>query len=119
MNNVQAWQCVFCGKLYKARAKHHCEKHEKYCKDNPANNHKCFDFCEHLEAGYQDIPSDYDDDAIRVDRTFTCKVTGKLMHSYIAERRGLGCVSETDRMPLECEHYKNMGESFEEDMVQL
>ena len=24
-------------------------RHEKYCKENPHNQHKCFDFCKHLK----------------------------------------------------------------------
>ena len=115
MKKVESWQCEHCGKLYKIRTQHHCLKHEKYCKENPVNKHACFDLCVHLEAGHEDIYGDYDDDAISKERTFTCAVTGKLMHSYIAERRGLGCVSCTDRMPLECEHFESMMDWMEKE----
>lgn len=104
-----AWLCVHCRKLYKQRAKHHCVKHEKYCKMNPDNDHACFRFCEHLHSFMED-ETGWDGEIESSVRCFKCNITGKLMHSYIAERINHPASRETDRMPLECEHFEPSSE---------
>ncbi len=95
---MEVYFCDYCNKLYQLR--HACEKHEQYCKKSPANQHKCFEFCEHLERTLA-----YAGGSIE----FVCEVTGKSMYSYIAEKVGpriMGCLGhDVVRMPLDCGSY--------------
>jgi hypothetical protein len=99
--------CEHCRKLY--QIKRFIEPHEKFCKKNPANKHKCFELCKYLKR-----TKDYDEwEHGGIEYTvFTCEKTGKEMYSFIAERKGLidkGYISG-ERMPLECEGYQNIYE---------
>lgn len=96
--NKTMYRCDFCDKWY--HSKYACEWHEKHCKKNPENQHKCFDFCKHLYKGRDDDGQIY----------FQCMVkSDKEMHSFIAERRRLKSVIEsTERMPLECNLHEYM-----------
>jgi len=99
--NMDVHLCSHCNKLY--QRKHACLKHEPHCKKNPANQHKCFEFCANLER----LRLIDGDEYSAVEYTqFRCSVTGNDMWSYIAERRGISC--DGVRMPLECEHYDGM-----------
>jgi len=100
------YRCDFCRKLYLRRVA--CEKHEKFCAKNPANQHACFMFCKNLvrERIEIEISGDYQDYKIQQTQ-FQCKASGKFMHSFIAERKGIvGYLEETtERMPLNCLFY--------------
>ena len=88
------YRCDHCNKYY--ISKYHAERHEKYCRENPNNQHACFKDCKHLTSG-QDEEGKY----------FTCDITGKSLFSYRAEAT-LHYASRDGfhkRMPLECEHY--------------
>ena len=93
----EVYTCEFCRRYFKSR--YHAERHEKYCKKNPRNNHACFRFCRHL------VKDEYgtDDDYSTTGHTcFICEKTGKELHSFIAERRGMDIATETELMPNEC-----------------
>lgn len=102
---TKIYECDHCPKYYKR--KHAAIKHEKYCRNNPANKHRCFEFCGHLSKVERVEECQYYD---RKYKTFVCDITGDEMHSYIAERRGMEICDETERMPIKCENYKHEGE---------
>jgi hypothetical protein len=95
--------CEFCRKYYKR--KNAAEWHELHCRENPKNKHKCFEFCKHLKKTDWIEPTEYGGDQ-KVGVEFTCGITGKQLHSYVAERRKLSLVDWTTRMPLECETFE-------------
>jgi hypothetical protein len=84
--------------------KHHAERHEKYCKKNPLNNHRCFQRCQHLIKD-SDYLEDGNGNRYGTCTIFTCDITGKDMYSYKAEK-SLYIECDGERMPLECEHYQ-------------
>ncbi|MCP4365400.1 MAG: hypothetical protein GY800_08910 [Planctomycetes bacterium] len=100
----ETYRCPYCRKLYVI--KHAAEKHIKFCGKNPKNEHACFKyFCEHL-VRTREIEDGDSWGRTQEYTEFTCKLTGKTMWSYIAERngyidRGVTCADE--RMPLECD----------------
>lgn len=98
------YKCDFCGK----RQFRQCDMtmHERWCKENPKNNHKCFQFCRHLIK----TSEEYDGENFVGHRTiFTCELTKQGMFSYIAERKRLPVINEKDsiRMPLECDKFED------------
>lgn len=101
MKKVSAYQCDFCPKAStKAGA---MAIHEKKCKHNPNNKHKCFDYCAQLEKVYMGH-----------NRTgFQCKVTGDMMYSFHAENSSIN-ITGLKRMPLQCEHHKYMSDEIVE-----
>lgn len=96
------YNCEYCNKLYVM--KHHAERHEKYCKKNPANQHRCFQRCEHLIKSIDYLEDEYGDRYGTV-ATFTCAITDKEMYSYKAEK-SMYIECDGERMPLECNHYQ-------------
>jgi len=115
------YKCEHCGKVQFRKGD--MTRHEKWCKMNPNNLHACFNFCHNLikseeryevNGGY----SEWGDGYSGMRTVFTCKVTGKEMYSFIAERRKLPIVNDIDaiRMPLICEHYKSPEEIIEQDL---
>jgi len=103
------YQCEYCGrKMFGAGAMGY---HEKYCKQNPKNMHKCFDFCKYLIKSEHKVTSSYYEDDYgfgTVKQTeFTCAITGKKMYSYHREKQYWQYVtSDMIRMPLECEDFR-------------
>ena len=110
MKTIQAkiYQCEFCDrKMFGAGAMGY---HEKYCKQNPHNKHKCFGFCHNLVKTEKIVQSQYYENDYgygTVHQTqFHCKVTGKNMYSYKREKQYWQYVTpDMIRMPLECEFY--------------
>ena len=83
-------------------------RHEKYCRYNPENKHKCFEYCTNLKRE-RVIQGRH------LETVFTCEITGNKMYSYLAEKKKtayFGCPIELTgiRMPLECELYKEMSD---------
>ena len=96
--NKTIYRCDFCRKYY--IRKHHAQYHEKWCKFNPNNMHKCFDYCKHLQRDHED------ETGITY---FSCEFyPDEDLYSYIAERIGHDVVTTGTRMPLTCKHYKQM-----------
>jgi hypothetical protein len=106
---VPVFTCDYCGK--KQFRKCDMSRHEKWCKKNPNNDHKCFQYCKHLlksEEEYEGHSNqDYDETFSGKKTVFTCALTKQKMYSFIAERKKLPVVNESDviRMPLECKSY--------------
>ena len=100
--------CEYCRKLY--QREHACATHEKFCKKNPCNKHKCFEFCTHLQkVEIMEMNFDHNGDATGEyisEIEFSCTKTGKDLYSYIAERKGLRVINFADRMPLKCDDYE-------------
>jgi hypothetical protein len=108
IETVSVFTCDYCGK--KQFRKCDMSVHEKWCKLNPNNQHKCFQYCKHLiktEEEYEGTT--YDEVFIGLRTIFTCDILKQGMYSFIAERRKLPIVNEenTVRMPLECDKYKD------------
>jgi len=104
MDQIQAYKCGFCGKVYQRKGS--CQNHEKHCYLNPLNNFKCLQVCSHLNKK-------------RVDGViqFSCAKLGVNMHSHVAERRNLKCVNTTERMKTECDLYEyEYASVFTEDL---
>ncbi len=105
--NYTVHKCDYCGKKYFRKCD--ASRHERYCSQSPANNHLCFQQCKHLIRGeepYEGYSGNLEFTGNRT--TFTCQLTGQKMYSYIAERKRHPVVNESDtiRMPLECDKYK-------------
>jgi len=103
IENVTVFQCEFCGK--KQYRKNDMSLHEKWCKKNPKNDHKCFQHCVHLIKSREEIDCDREWPSTRC--TFQCNVTKKFLYSSIAERRKIVPLLDksVERMPLECRFY--------------
>lgn len=78
--------------------------HERMCKKNPKNKHKCFQYCKHLIKAKNSYG----------ETTFSCdknpEFSGKELHSYKLERyfKGRERIKKNGltRMPLKCEFYE-------------
>jgi hypothetical protein len=91
------YKCDHCGKNYFVR--HAAERHEKYCMQNPANKHACFD-CAFLTVDRQHVEEGFSE------KTFHCDKLNLDLHSAHAERIGHSCLGYTERMPLQCADHK-------------
>lgn len=112
--NVILYICEYCKKKY--FIKRFAEHHEKFCRKQPSNDHKCFQHCVHLTKGYENYTTE-DGDGWQenpVQRvTFKCEKTGKFLYSVIAEKLNIvptyndydAVGREYERMPLECDLY--------------
>ena len=90
--------CEFCRR--KMFGKGAMSLHEKQCKHNPKNKHKCFEFCRYLIKGF---------DKEKSETTFFCSKQNDLsLYSYKLER--FSChktrIKYLSRMPLECNFYE-------------
>lgn len=106
MNKVTAYKCDYCSiTSINAGA---LSQHERKCKHNPNNKHKCFNFCTHLKRElmvYPEVGNVWE---------FTCLMTGDKMYSYKAEHRNdfmkrLIKNNNLTRMPSECDKHEPMG----------
>ena len=105
---VPVFTCDFCGK--KQFRKCDMSIHEKWCKKSPNNQHKCFQYCKHLVKSAEEYEVENYNEAFVGEKTvFTCALTKQKMYSFIAERRKLPVINESDaiRMPLECDSFKD------------
>jgi hypothetical protein len=92
------YRCEHCKKHY--LTKHSCVTHETFCAKNPANKHACFR-CEHLVVDRENSDDGYSE------KTFTCSKLEKQLHSFKAEKIKHGCLGYTERMPLQCDSFKD------------
>lgn len=79
--------------------------HERGCRYNPDNRHKCFEYCGNLIREFKVNPGEHFGYYV-----FTCSAKSRLMYSYKAEKRGTQFMKRMagfDRMPLECFHYND------------
>jgi hypothetical protein len=94
----RVYKCDWCGKNY--LRKHSAAHHEKYCGKNPNNRHACFS-CSHLE-----VDQCRADDGF-IEKTFKCTKLDKDLHSFKAEKIKHSCLGYTERMPLQCDSFKD------------
>ena len=82
----KVYQCEHCKRrMVSAGA---MSRHERFCRYNPNNRHKCFDLCEFLERKTELINEHKDPTNPASYRTvFTCSATGQRMYSYLLEKR--------------------------------
>lgn len=94
------YHCSYCSEYYINKG--NATRHEKYCKNNPANTHACFNFCQHLKL-------EKINEGSGVYKVFTCKCTGQEMYSFKAEKSIIKRFPEqfehAIRMPLECDKF--------------
>jgi hypothetical protein len=106
----KVYHCEFCKKHSLSGSA--TSRHEKYCRSNPHNKHRCFAMCVHLIKERKYIGFSH------VETIFTCAITKEKMYSYLAEKKQTSYFTHPNmtkgliRMPLECDLYKEM--SFEE-----
>ena len=100
--NRTLYRCDYCRthRLSPAAAQHH----ERFCKHNPNNKHKCFG-CQYLT-----VADGVGSDGQRL-KSFTCEALNLPLYSYVAEKRGVaskyGLLPEgCKRMPLTCPAYR-------------
>jgi hypothetical protein len=109
----KVYECEHCKR--KMLAAGPMARHEKYCRLNPTNRHRCFNFCLHLKR--QIVMG-----GIEGGRTeFTCEVTGKKMYSYLLEKKASLFpyhikFDGMERMPLTCDVF--MDDQTEYDKLQ-
>ena len=101
----KVYQCDHCGKwMLSAGAMGY---HEKWCKKNPKNRHKCFELCRHLKRTLNMYTRGIE---------FECLKTGAKMYSFQLEKRNYYAYRQNpqnmERMPLECNKFDEM--TFEE-----
>jgi len=119
----EVYKCDHCGK--RQFRKYDMVQHEKWCKKNPQNQHKCFQFCHHLiksEEEYEGADHyDQGETFFGTKTVFTCGLTNQKMYSFKAERRKLPVVNEPDtiRMPLQCESFNNPFENIDDEISRL
>ena len=108
--NIPTYHCSYCTKYY--IRKYYAERHERFCKHNPNNKHKCFELCRHL------IKSQETHNGVTT-TDFNCKFMDKPMYSFKAEKGAIKYFREAYgedgiiRMPLECEHYEVMYDDYD------
>jgi len=115
--NEKVYRCDFCNKAIISAGS--MKLHERMCKKNPNNKHKCFQYCKNLilEDGERRT-SEYGEEYI-IEKSFLCEKTGKELYSYKLERYKTNAkrIEKLTRMPLECEFYEaKQGHDFSEPM---
>jgi hypothetical protein len=106
----KVYYCEFCNKHSLSAGS--LSRHEKYCKNNPANAHKCFEFCRHLHRTKEPFHNG-GGEIVGSRKYFECLVTGIQLYSFHLEKRSSlhpysNITKGLTRMPLECDKYKEM-----------
>ena len=115
IENQTIYKCEHCKKVMFRKCD--MSRHEKWCKKKPENQHKCFEYCIHLNRERETIDDGYTPyEFSSTRRVFTCGVTGQKMYSSIAERRGIVPEGAT-RMPLECKDYHDRIDYFSGELL--
>lgn len=106
------FRCEFCNKPMFGKGA--MVRHEKYCKRNPKNAHKCFEFCKHLQKTTE---YEYDKDGNQIGGTeMLCIKRNVKMYSFKYEKnihKPANALDGLERMPLECDLYED-SHSYEE-----
>jgi len=114
--NEKVYRCDHCNKAMVRVGL--MKLHERMCKQNPNNQHKCFLYCNHLVKD----KFEEDDETGNLNTHFYChkRFDGIELFSYKLERfkgNQLRCEGMT-RMPLECDLYETMdGHYYGDDPV--
>jgi hypothetical protein len=101
------FRCEFCNKPMFGKGA--MVRHEKYCKMNPHNAHKCFEFCKYLQK-----TSNFEYDEEKGCRTgcteMLCTKRNVKMYSFKFEKniyKPANSLDGLERMPLECDLYED------------
>jgi hypothetical protein len=106
----KVYKCEYCGKTMLSAGA--MARHEKWCRKNPHNKHKCFALCKFLKRKI--VVEDTDGEYGIYHSEFTCKCMdkNKKMYSYLLEKRLAYTFDKIPegltRMPLECNMYEEM-----------
>lgn len=109
------YHCEHCKKHMLSAAS--MSRHEKYCRRNPVNMHKCFDMCSFLKRNTELIEGKSPCINSSYRTVFMCLKTYKRMFSYLAEKKAtsyFGCPMKYDdliRMPLHCKDHQYMSDN--------
>jgi hypothetical protein len=97
VTNATYYTCDHCTK--RMFTKKGMSNHEMFCKSNPRNKHKCFDFCKHLQR-----------ERMEGQTVFTCLLLNEDMYSYKAEKRKHPVLKDEEsmRMPNHCSGHEYM-----------
>lgn len=100
--NMEIYKCSFCGK--RMFGKGAMSRHEKFCKMNPKNAHKCFEFCKYLQKSTK---YEYDENGNQIGGTeMLCTKRNVKMYSFKFEKniyKPKNALEGLERMPLECD----------------
>jgi hypothetical protein len=95
----KVYRCEFCNKALIRKG--FMVLHERMCKSNPKNKHKCFEYCKHLIKDRSEYSGEV---------SFVCAKTLAIMYSYKLERFAHKAeriqADKLIRMPLECQLYE-------------
>lgn len=82
--------------------------HERMCKKNPKNRHKCFQYCKHLVKDTEGSSFCIDEDRVYGFSFHCALMSDKEMYSYKLERfeKNKKRCEKMERMPLECDKYE-------------
>lgn len=104
---LKVYICEHCiRKMFGAGA---MSRHEKWCRSNPNNTHKCFEFCKYLKMTQESFG-----DKEGYKQRFTemlCTKRNVKMYSYKFEKKTTkpkNALEGLERMPLECDLYEYM-----------
>jgi hypothetical protein len=107
--NEKVYRCDFCNRAIINAGS--MKLHERMCKNNPKNMHKCFQYCSHLAKIFltaydEEVGGMYNTGEV----TFRCELKDIEMYSYKLERFKLKAerMEGLIRMPLECDKYSCM-----------
>lgn len=95
------YRCEHCNRgMFRAGA---MSRHEKWCDKNPKNQHKCFDYCKHLEIKVNYEHDEYGS-CIGRNTHMLCTKQNLFMYSYKLEKLYLPKeeFEGLERMPLRC-----------------
>jgi len=100
--NETVYRCDFCNRAIVSKGS--MVVHEKMCKNNPENAHKCFEFCNHLQRD-KEIIGGYGDEDWDLKRTkFVCLIRDVELKSYKVKRtkKLMEYTKDIEFMPNEC-----------------
>jgi hypothetical protein len=101
------FRCDFCNKPMFGKGA--MSRHEKFCKSNPHNAHKCFEFCKHLKMTQEYEHDDYGNKTGGTE--MLCIKRNVQMYSFKFEkntRKPINALDGLERMPLECDLFECM-----------
>lgn len=110
------FRCDFCNKHMFGKGA--MSRHEKYCKNNPNNAHKCFEFCKHLEKTTEYEYDDYGNQCGGT--TMLCLKRNVKMYSFKYEkntRKPVDALNGLERMPLECDLHEYKDDYVEDSLI--
>jgi hypothetical protein len=112
--NEKVYRCDHCNKAMVSKG--FMVYHEKWCKKNPNNMHKCFEWCTHLRMETEKEEHETEDGTyfVPLEKSFYCEKLEMSLYSYKLEKKLCNRKDEFNkrieglqRMPLQCESFKD------------